>query len=386
MKEEISSLLLHHLIKELQILKEGKLDKVYQMPDHDFYLQFHVTGRGKQLVRVVPGKYLYLTTGKPESPQTPLGYCMYLRKYLSNARLKAVQQKEFERIIEFVFEVKEEGILKTRKLVVELFSKGNVILLDDQNKIMSPLETQIWKDRTIRAKELYVYPKKDYNIISMILEMDKPLLKKLCHTTIKDSLVTCFAIELGLGGVYAEELCLLAKLKKAKKPRDIQDTEIDHAFEALDSLLNTPLQPAVVYTQELPKQVLNIIPFPLQVYDGYEIKNTPSLNSALDEVFTTMTFEKGVQTERKVKNTKLDKLEVIITEQQKRVNGLQKEAEESQRKGELLYENYPIVTEILATIKKAREKYTWAEIKEKLKGNTIVVGIDEKEGTVIVDL
>jgi len=381
MKEEISSLLLHHLIKELQILKEGKLDKVYQMPDHDFYLQFHVTGRGKQLVRVVPGKYLYLAAGKPESPQTPLGYCMYLRKYLHSARLKAVQQKEFERIIEFVFEVKEETI-KTRKLVIELFSKGNVILLDDQNKIMSPLETQIWKDRTIRAKELYVYPKKEYNI----REMDKPMLKKLCHTTTKDSLVTCFAIDLGLGGAYAEELCLLAKLKKVKKPRDIQDNEIDHVFEAFDSLLNTALKPAVVYISELPKQVLNLIPFPLQVYEGYETKDTASLNAALDEVFTTITFEKAVQAERKVKNTKLDKVEVIIIEQQKRVHGLQKEAEESQRKGELLYENYPVVTEVLATVKKAREKYTWAEIKEKLKGNTVVVGIDEKEGTVVVDL
>ena len=44
------------------------------------------------------------------------------------------------------------------EVVVELFSKGNIILCDEDMNIISPLEIQKWKARTIRPKEDYKFP------------------------------------------------------------------------------------------------------------------------------------------------------------------------------------------------------------------------------------
>lgn len=379
MKEEISALHIHYLLKELQCLVGGKLDKIYQLPKRELYLQIHVTGKGKHILRIVPGKYMYLTDHKPASPKNPLGYCMYLRKYIGNARIKAIQQKDFERIVEIILEVKKDNALQTKSLIIELISKGNIILVDEENKIMSPLETQVWKDRTIRAKQPYVYPQKEANLLTVTKEE----LKSLSQSTNKGSVVKWLAVDFGLGGLFAEELCLLSKVHKIEKPRDIRNNEIDHLHEAIQTLLNKDIQAIAIMEKG---EVLHLSPFPLQVFPDAETKTFPSLHEAMDELFTTMTLEKQEQKEQKTKKTALTKVEVILEKQQQQVNHMRKAATENQRKGELIYENYPLVEEILSMLKKAREKYSWAEIKEKIKDHSTITSINEKEGTITIEL
>ena len=61
-------------------------------------------------------------------------------------------------------------------------------------------------------------------------------------------------------------------------------------------------------------------------------------------------------------------------------------AEEESKKAELIYNNYQLVNEILSEIKKARDKYSWSEIKEKLKGHKIIKEVDAKEKKIVVEL
>ena len=46
----------------------------------------------------------------------------------------------------------------TYTLIVELFSQGNIILLDEENNIISPLKRKQWSDRDISAKREYIFP------------------------------------------------------------------------------------------------------------------------------------------------------------------------------------------------------------------------------------
>jgi predicted ribosome quality control (RQC) complex YloA/Tae2 family protein len=39
-----------------------------------------------------------------------------------------------------------------------LFSKGNVILTDSEFEIIAVLERQIWKERTVKPGEKYIFP------------------------------------------------------------------------------------------------------------------------------------------------------------------------------------------------------------------------------------
>ena len=91
MKEEISSVELRYILDELKFLIDGKLDQIYQPKKNILLLQFYVPNKGKQILRVMPGKFLFLTKYK-EKTIVPFDYCIYLRKYLANARLLDIKQ------------------------------------------------------------------------------------------------------------------------------------------------------------------------------------------------------------------------------------------------------------------------------------------------------
>jgi len=153
--KELNSFDISKLTKEAKFLVGGKVDKIYQSDKKDLYLQIYVKGKSKQLLRIVAGKYFYLTETKPEFPENMLRFCSFLRKYLSNSRIKDFSQVENERIIKITFETKTEDY----ELYIELFGKGIFALVKD--KIVSVSEDQIWADRLLKKGEEYVYPKKE---------------------------------------------------------------------------------------------------------------------------------------------------------------------------------------------------------------------------------
>ncbi len=131
MKKGISSLELAALVNELQFLVKGKVTQIYHQEKKEVLLQLHAPGKGKSLLKIIPGKFLCLTNEK-HPPIRPTGFCMNLRKYLGNAFIKKIYQQDAERIV--VFEFDKKGVYY---LVVELFSKGNIVLCDDDWSIIS---------------------------------------------------------------------------------------------------------------------------------------------------------------------------------------------------------------------------------------------------------
>ena len=104
--DKFSSLDLYFLLKELD-LELSKVDQIYQKDKEELLLQLHKTGHGKQLLRIhLPG-LIYLSKYKGIQPETPPGFCTFLRKKLKQARLIKIEQYGFERILDFTFSTKE---------------------------------------------------------------------------------------------------------------------------------------------------------------------------------------------------------------------------------------------------------------------------------------
>ena len=82
----------------------------------------------------------------------------------------------------------------------------------------------------------------------------------------------------------------------------------------------------------------------------------------------------------------IDKTKNVIDQQQKQIDDLEKKAAENNKKGELIYENYQMIESILKEINKAREKYSFDEIKEKLKGHKVVKDVDGKNKRIVIEL
>jgi predicted ribosome quality control (RQC) complex YloA/Tae2 family protein len=378
MKTEISSLELHYLLREFEPLIEAKLEQVYQVGKEEFVLQFHVPNLGKRILRIIVGKLLYLASAKGDMPEKPPGFCLYLRKKLKNARLREVRQLGFERIVEFVFETKEAKF----RMMIELFSKGNLILCDEAGVILSVLEAQEWKDRIVKSKEHYTYPKKEFNFLSMSKEELSAMLIK----SDRENLVKTLAMDIGLGGIFAEELCFMAGVDKNLKSKGISGKEVGEIYDAIKNLLSKQLSPLIIYDDDSKTVVKDVVPFSLNAYKSLSISESSSFNSALDSVFTRRIDVKAIDTAEKAAKTKLDKIDEMIKQQEIRLEGLEKSEKDNQAKAERIYENYVLVKEILDEVNVLRKKMPWPEVKAKFKGHKIIVDINEKTGEIAIDI
>src|SRR3972149_11878585 len=147
MKEGVNSADVYVLTRERQARVGGRFDKAYQSEDW-LSFRFGVPGGGKREVFVHPGKWVLLRE-MAERPDTPPPFAAMLRKALDNARVTAVEQRGFDRILTFRL---ERGA--KHDLVLEMFGKGNIVLARD-GVIVAALRKQAFKDRQVAAGEPY---------------------------------------------------------------------------------------------------------------------------------------------------------------------------------------------------------------------------------------
>lgn len=335
---QISSLDLKFLVKELQSLIDAKVDKIYQSKND---ILFQLYQENKKLLRITPS-LIYLAQEKIVDDK-PTNFCMYLRKYLHQARIKKITQYKFERIIEVILDKKEQYIL-----IIELFSKGNVILCDENYKIMQCLNVQKMKSRKIMPKETYHFPSTE---MKNIFEINKKDLSNID----KESIVKYLAINFGLGGKYAEEICSRAKVNKNKK--ELNQVDISNILQVIKQLKEIKYNPNIVDSE--------VNSFDLVIYKDKEKHYFSTLSEAID------LSDKSVE----VKIDKsLEKLNTILKKQKQQIENMELAAEEEKIKADIIYKNYAYLDELFKTIEKAKEKkISWDEIKKKLKTKGIIL-------------
>ncbi|MBD3249359.1 hypothetical protein GF336_04910 [Candidatus Woesearchaeota archaeon] len=367
-KTQLSALEIHYLLKELGILLNSKLDKIYHPKKKEIILQLHVPNKGKHTLTISPTA-IFLAKTKPFIGE-PSDLCMYLRKKLKNARLRSISQPDFERIVSFNFENKQGRF----NLLVEMFSTGNIILLKD-NKILTAAEYQNWSNRTIKPREEYIYPAKEHNF----LEIKKPELKKLLSSTKKDSLVKSLAIDLSLGGTYAEELCILSGIEKSKKPSELEEKDISSLFENIKKIRTKKLSPKTVIQKD---KTVDITPFKLKYYSDLKQKKADSFNKALDDYFS----KKKTSEKKAVQEKKLDRIKNIIQSQKDTIKKLESDIKENKAKADKIYENYQLIDSLLKELKQISKKHSWKDIQKKLKDHKLIKQVNPKDKTIVVEL
>mgnify|MGYP001155948839 CR=1 FL=1 len=372
LKTQISSTELKYLADEFQLIVESKIDQIYQLDKKDIIIQLHKTGIGKLRLRINSPSFIYLSENKPEVIP-PKGFCMTLRKHLSSARIRSISQIGFERIIDILFETKDNQF----HLFIELFGKGNIIFTDSDKRIILPAEHQRWADRHIKPGEIYVYPERE----SDILKISADGLKKLIEISEKE-IVKTLAVDLGLGGIYAEEILKIASIDK--KSKTITDEEVQKLNSAIKEFMKISPSPQIITDEK--GNIIDIIPVALSAYERYEKKQLESYSKAFDEVLWTAHKTETVKESTSAHDKKIEKVKKMIRMQESSFKKLKQSEEESTKVAELIYSNYQLIDDLLKQIKIARETMSWQEIKDKLKGHKIIREIKEKEGKILIEL
>ncbi len=353
MKEGMSSFDIAAMVKELQCLIEGRIDKAFQLTREKLLLRIRVPKEGRKDLVIVVGKWLYLTTQPQKTPKTPTSFAMLLRKYLGNGKITKIEQHEFDRIV--IFHVQKA---ENFQLIFEMFREGNVILVKE-GKIIQPLIPKSWRQREIRAHREYTFPpaRQDFKTLDM-KDVEKILISS------KKDLVRTLAMDVNLGGKYAEELCLLSGIDKERKASELSKDEVKKIFENMKQLLislNEARGGHMIFEDSLPK---DIIPFELKIYEHCKAEKFDELSRAIEKYLKTEKKKEPLDVEYDDVRSRYERQ---LAQQEKAIENLKKRAKEAKNKAELIYVHYQECQGILRTLITGVKDKDMAELTEELK-------------------
>ena len=353
----LSNLALKHLVEELQVLKNGFVNRVQTLENGWIKVRVHTKGGGKDLIRAPNA--LFISEYSVPAKKNPGGYSAFLKKYLFNQRVVSVEQHGVDRIVVLEF--------PKHFLVVELFAKGNVVLADKEMKIVKAMRREEWKDRKLEKGVDYRFPSsRGINP----LEADGGGFAGDFLKNRKTAFGACVEL-LNVSPAVLENVFAGLKLDKKKNASDMTGAEAKKII----------LEVKKAYSAKAGKVFLS--KGTLYAVDVGLEKEFDSANSALNELLVR---ELGVKVERgpKKKKKKADGLEIKTGQ----IGQLERKEKKLKEKAEKIYLNYSKVSGVLAAIKKG-EKNGWAakEIKDKINSvEDIVEEVDLQRKKVILKL
>jgi predicted ribosome quality control (RQC) complex YloA/Tae2 family protein len=353
MKKAMSNVDVAAMVAELSDrILGGFMGKAYQQSSDKIWLSVQSPAEGRLDLLLVAGRRVNISKAERPASKTPPQFPTMLRNRLSGGRIVEVRQHDFDRVLEIA--VERSGA--RHYLVVELFPKGSMVLLDESRTILSMLKKMVYRGSKMAAGEKYLYHpgQLDPRTISL------PDLASWLATAGQD-LVRSLVRGLNMGGTYGEEVCLVAGVDKNRPAADLDVAEIERVHQALrEVFLAETLDPHIVLDGGEPVDVLSR---PLRIYEALEKRRYATFSEALDAFFVE---KEGTQEEKK------NPLDRRIEVQKRAIEEFEAQEKALIKKGEQVYQIYGSVEQILAVVGQAKEKgFSYNEIWERVSGSTL---------------
>ncbi len=361
-KNALSSTDIAAMTLELAPSITGKhVDNVYQLHEKTFLFKFR-PGSADLVIEV--GRRIHLTQYEMPVPRTPPQFSMALRKRLRNARVTSIHQYEFERIIVAEFEHYPEGYV----LVVELFPRGNLILVDGQGKINLALWRAKMRDRTIRKDVTYEHaPSSGLNPLTTT-PGDLQRLRDVKDSNLSKALATMFSV----GGLLAREVICRSGLEDVDTGQ-IDNEMIAKIFQSIQEikteLTARNLRPEIVVGTD--GSFIDVTPFPFKLYEGFQKKTYVSFNQAVDEYFSNLSDRTDEKKSEGLSSRERMRIQRMLEAQQRQLGDLKVAIEVNQKRGQLLLSHLvETATVIRRIVDEKRNGEDWTEIVSKSKSWT----------------
>ena len=263
---------------ELNDLLTGtRVDKSYQPTKDTVVMKFHKPGTGRIDLVMQAGIRTHTTQYPIENPIQPPAFPMLLRKRLKGANILNIKQHNFDRVIIITLKKEQEY-----KLIIELFDKGNIILLDEENNIIAPLKRKRTNERDISSKKEYEFPPE--NGINP-MEINLLEFNDLIRYSTTDIVRTLASN--GLGGLYAEEI-IPKNIDKNTPCAELDNDDVEKIYKNLEKtfkpLKENNFKPQISKEKETEKKYLT--PISLKKYEQYEKTYYETFNQAADEYYS----------------------------------------------------------------------------------------------------
>lgn len=375
MERGLASFDIYVIVSELQDLRGCFIEKIYQLTRDEILLRVQQkTGNQKESLFIRNGELICRTQRSFESPEKPSLFAMTLRKYLLNGKISEIVQHEFDRIIQIKIGRKEGDYT----IVCELFSKGNIILLNPEGRIIRPLITKEWASRVIRSGEIYKPPPSQTNPF----HISEQEFQELLSTSSKD-LVRTLATSVNLSGMYAEELCLRAGVDKITKTKAIDAANMKKLYEELKKLLSVfqekNIHPVFVKKDQV---LIDILPFPFLSYTSIDYEPTASYSKGLELFIPDRKIQKPQETTVYRKN--IEKLQRQRIQQQELIEVFKKNIQQKKRDANLLYLNFQVCEKVLQEIAVLLRQKEKDDAINKIRQNPLVKLFDPTTNELVI--
>jgi len=352
------------ITKELdKILAQSKIDNVYAIDGDLLILKIKTKLNGKKILIVKNDSRINFTNYNYPIPKYPSQYIISLRKLLKNRKILSVNQYNFDRIV--IFELSNvEG--KPWKFIIELFNKGNYIVLNENNIVKIAKNYSKYKDRNILANREYSFPKSRGKDFLTITQED---FNEIFYN-FEGELVRILARNINISGVISEEICLKAGIEKNRLGSDLNQEELVSLYNAFKILRNQLLfgeiNATIVVSEE--GEEISVIPFELELFKNNKKRTFNSFNEAVDEYFSKIDSKKMITPQDHVINQKIKSQEKILANQREYLEDLKKRKDMYYEQGAFIYANFNAMQKLFSVILDAKEKgYNLGEINTKLQ-------------------
>ncbi|MGV9202853.1 MAG: ribosome rescue protein RqcH [Promethearchaeia archaeon] len=359
---EISNFDVFALAKELnELLANGIIDNVYQVED---ILIIRInTGDGKKDLIVKKDSRINITEYEYPIPSYPSQFVQSIRKKVNNRKILEISQYGLDRII--VIRLSNYGN-EPWKFVIELFGKGNFILMDEENTVKVAKSYKKFRSREILANKEYQFPK-SYG--RNFLKLDLEELRELFEEN-EGEIVRIMARKINIAGVYSEEICFRAGVDKITLAENLTEDQIKQLYKSLKDIRNQLLfgeiKANIVLDDEGDPKI--VLPFELEKFKDYSKEYFDTFNEAVDVFFSKIDSKSlNKPSDNKVQK-KIQAQKKILKNQKDYINELEESKENYYRHGDFIYAHFNSLQNLLNVISEARKKgYNWDDIETKME-------------------
>ncbi|MCR4719962.1 MAG: NFACT family protein [Firmicutes bacterium] len=166
------TLVVKKIVSELsEKLTLGRIDKIYQPEKDELLLVIRTKTENLRLVLSASSNNprVHFTEKNKENPLVAPMFCMLLRKHIQSGKIIGISQPEYERIIMFDIESRNElGDLTKKHLIAEITGRNsNLILCDENYRIIDSAKHIDFLQSTVRQilpGGQYIFPPKQDKI------------------------------------------------------------------------------------------------------------------------------------------------------------------------------------------------------------------------------
>lgn len=235
------------IVKELNTaLQGGRIKKIQQPENDEIRLQINNNKENYTLLLSASpnNARAHLSALKKENPKVPPVFCMTLRKYITGARIKQIEQQENDRIIEIVLDSRDEfGEPLERRLIAEITGRNaNLILTaeeEGEKKITDALKRVGFTSsryRQILPGEIYKEPPGEDRHNPFKVTREEVLGMMVSHEDL-DPEKFFYSVFYGLSPSFAREVLYRAQVEGGTKLRTYSAEQMEAIADAFLAMI-----------------------------------------------------------------------------------------------------------------------------------------------------